>query len=63
MAAERVAGDISITMSLGVSASNPSQRFSYNVVFAQADGALYEAKRNGRDQVQAARPQAVLVLA
>jgi diguanylate cyclase (GGDEF)-like protein len=63
VAAERVAGDISITMSLGVSASNPSQRFSYDTVFAQADGALYEAKRNGRDQVQAARPQAVLVLA
>jgi len=63
VSAERVAGGISITMSLGVSASNPSQRFSYDSVFAQADGALYEAKRNGRDQVQVARPEAVLVLA
>jgi diguanylate cyclase (GGDEF)-like protein len=62
VSAERVAGDISTTMSLGVSASNPGRRFSYETVFAQADAALYEAKRNGRDQVHVSRPDGIPAL-
>jgi diguanylate cyclase (GGDEF)-like protein len=39
-----------VTMSFGVSASPPG-RFDYETVFAEADLALYEAKKRGRDQV------------
>jgi diguanylate cyclase (GGDEF)-like protein len=46
-----MAGDVSITMSFGVSASKRGDRFDYTAVFAEADAALYEAKHNGRDQV------------
>jgi diguanylate cyclase (GGDEF)-like protein len=49
--AQPVAGGISITMSLGVSASDRDKRFDYAAVFAEADAALYAAKRGGRDQV------------
>jgi diguanylate cyclase (GGDEF)-like protein len=49
--AEPVAGGVAVTMSFGVSASRPGERFSYEAVFARADAALYEAKRSGRDQV------------
>ena len=41
-----------VTMSFGVSASRAGQPFEYEVVFAAADGALLDAKRNGRNQVQ-----------
>jgi PleD family two-component response regulator len=34
-----------------VSASERGEAFDYAVVFAEADAALYEAKRLGRDRV------------
>jgi diguanylate cyclase (GGDEF)-like protein len=48
---ERVGGEIPITMSFGVGASARGEPFDYAAVFAMADAALYEAKRNGRDRV------------
>jgi diguanylate cyclase (GGDEF)-like protein len=44
-------GDQHVTMSFGVSASSHSRRFEYDRVFAEADAALFEAKRLGRDRV------------
>jgi len=61
--AEPLAGGIPLTMSFGVGASGSGQEFAYNTVFAQADAALYEAKRNGRDQVRVSRPQGIPALA
>jgi diguanylate cyclase (GGDEF)-like protein len=48
-------GDLSapVTMSFGVSASEPS-RFEYDEVFEAADRALYEAKSSGRNRVHSA---------
>ncbi len=43
-----------VTMSFGVAASAHQTRFDYDTVFAQADYALYEAKRDGRDRVRLA---------
>jgi diguanylate cyclase (GGDEF)-like protein len=40
-----------VTMSFGVAASAQGHRFEYEAVFAEADGALYEAKRAGRNRV------------
>jgi diguanylate cyclase (GGDEF)-like protein len=40
-----------VTMSFGVAASAPGAHFDYETVFGQADAALYEAKRTGRDRV------------
>jgi diguanylate cyclase (GGDEF)-like protein len=45
-----------VTISLGVAASRPGERFSYAREFAAADGALYEAKARGRDNVRVAAP-------
>jgi diguanylate cyclase (GGDEF)-like protein len=42
---------VSVTMSFGVSASRQTETFDYPAVFAKADAALYEAKRQGRDRV------------
>jgi diguanylate cyclase (GGDEF)-like protein len=42
---------VPVTMSLGVAASRRGEPFDYPVVFAQADRAMYEAKRSGRDRV------------
>ena len=53
---ERVAGEISVTISFGVGASVTGECFDYAAVFAQADAALYRAKRNGRDRVCLAEP-------
>jgi diguanylate cyclase (GGDEF)-like protein len=40
-----------LTMSFGVAASSKGEAFDYASAFAAADGALYRAKRGGRDQV------------
>lgn len=40
-----------VTMSFGVAASKAGEPFEYHAVFAEADAALYEAKRTGRDRV------------
>jgi diguanylate cyclase (GGDEF)-like protein len=45
-----------VTISFGVSASAHGTRFDYATVFTQADRALYEAKRDGRDRVRLATP-------
>jgi diguanylate cyclase (GGDEF)-like protein len=46
-------GNLAVTMSFGVSASEPSE-FAYDEVFEQADQALYSAKAAGRNCVRAA---------
>jgi diguanylate cyclase (GGDEF)-like protein len=56
IACERVAGAPDVTMSFGVGASRQGKTFDYTDVFTQADAALYEAKRNGRDQVRLSDP-------
>jgi diguanylate cyclase (GGDEF)-like protein len=40
-----------VTMSFGVAASEAGERFDYGSAFAEADSALYEAKRAGRNRV------------
>jgi diguanylate cyclase (GGDEF)-like protein len=44
-------GDQHLTMSFGVSASPRGGEFDYHDVFGEADMALFEAKRSGRDRV------------
>lgn len=53
-----LAGGLSVTLSLGVGASERHERFDYEAVFAEADAALYEAKRDGRNRVAMAPPRA-----
>jgi diguanylate cyclase (GGDEF)-like protein len=48
---EPLGGGVAVTMSFGVSASGRGEPFEYQDVFAEADAALYRAKRGGRDQV------------
>ena len=57
-----LAGGLSVTMSLGVGASDHGESFDYASVFAQADAALYRAKRAGRNRVELAerRPPAAV---
>lgn len=43
-----------VTMSFGVAVSPSGEPFDYQSVFAQADAALYEAKRRGRNRVWSA---------
>ncbi len=49
-------GATPVTVSLGVALSPPGDAFDYDTLFARADGALYEAKRAGRDCVRLAEP-------
>jgi diguanylate cyclase (GGDEF)-like protein len=44
-------GGRSVTMSFGVAASANGDHFDYESAFAEADRALYEAKRSGRNRV------------
>jgi diguanylate cyclase (GGDEF)-like protein len=46
-----VAGGLCMTMSFGVSATQPDAAFDYKAMFAKADAALYEAKASGRNSV------------
>jgi diguanylate cyclase (GGDEF)-like protein len=59
VAAGAVGGGQHVTMSFGTSASMDGSVFDYPTVFAQADAALYEAKRSGRDRVCGASQTAV----
>jgi diguanylate cyclase (GGDEF)-like protein len=61
--ADKLADGVALTMSLGVGASVGGRQFSYDAVFARADAALYEAKRNGRDQVRVSRSEEISALA
>ena len=47
---------VQVTASLGVAALAEGTRSELNDLLAAADAALYEAKRNGRNQVQMPRP-------
>ena len=51
IAADPVGEGLSVTISLGVGASGQNERFDYSAVFANADAALYRAKRSGRNRV------------
>jgi diguanylate cyclase (GGDEF)-like protein len=62
VARENVAGTPGVTMSFGVGASRQGEPFDYAAVFKQADAALYEAKRNGRDQVRLSDPAVVAAI-
>jgi len=44
-------GRLPVTISLGLASSTPHEAFDYQAVFGEADQALYEAKRRGRDRV------------
>jgi len=48
---ESPVGDAAVTVSLGVAVTEPGEPFCYSTLFARADGALYQAKRTGRDRV------------
>jgi diguanylate cyclase (GGDEF)-like protein len=50
-----------MTMSFGVTASDSDTAFAYEVLFAEADLALYEAKRGGRNCVRRASAAAAPV--
>jgi diguanylate cyclase (GGDEF)-like protein len=49
--ADTVGGGLRVTMSFGVSASEHDSVFNYETICAEADAALYEAKRGGRNAV------------
>jgi diguanylate cyclase (GGDEF)-like protein len=57
IAAGLPAGGVPVTISLGVAASCEGQGFNYAAVFADADAALYRAKRAGRNRVELAAGQ------
>ncbi len=58
LAEATLAGGVQLTMSFGVSASKHGETFDYERIFAEADAALYQAKRGGRDRV--AQPPAFI---
>jgi diguanylate cyclase (GGDEF)-like protein len=49
--ADTVGGGLRVTMSFGVSASRRDGAFDYQQICEEADAALYEAKRLGRNRV------------
>jgi diguanylate cyclase (GGDEF)-like protein len=63
----KLADGLTVTISLGVGASERHERFDYDAVFSEADAALYEAKRDGRNRVamssRRARPVPSLAIA
>jgi diguanylate cyclase (GGDEF)-like protein len=59
VASGELGGGQRVSMSFGVSASATGSVFDYSTVFAQADAALYEAKRTGRNHVCGASQTAV----
>ncbi|MCL6439922.1 MAG: GGDEF domain-containing protein [Thermoleophilum sp.] len=48
---------LAVTMSFGVAATVPDEVFDFDRLFRAADGALYRAKRAGRDRVEVVRPR------
>jgi diguanylate cyclase (GGDEF)-like protein len=54
IADEKIEG-VGVTLSCGVAASGTGSVFAYEQIFTAADAALYEAKREGRNCVRAAR--------
>ncbi len=47
----QIGDGVRVTLSLGVTASAHGQTFDYDVLFGEADAALYRAKRTGRNRV------------
>ena len=58
LAAISIDGGIGVTGSFGVAATAPGEAFDFHAVCRRADGALYEAKRAGRNRVAIAPPVA-----
>lgn len=58
--ADTVGGGLRVTMSFGVSASPREAAFDYMTICEEADAALYEAKRSGRNRVCAGPPQSAI---
>jgi diguanylate cyclase (GGDEF)-like protein len=55
-------GVLSVTCSLGVTASSGEAGFDASALLHEADAALYAAKHNGRNRVEVFAPQPVLAL-
>jgi diguanylate cyclase (GGDEF)-like protein len=53
--ADTVGGGLRVTMSFGVAASRRDTAFDFKAICAEADAALYEAKRGGRNAVRGGR--------